>query len=212
MVEQHDERQDRADAEQHRRAARQGRGPIRRDREQRRSRESRQEPEEPNAPVTVTDQRHPDEPDDDRDRPDHGQREGHPGQDRVRSRLEGAEAGEGHEQDPQPGEQQDRGDGVIDIHEAIGQETGDRQECAAEDRGDAADAERHGDTPFLQDAGPTSAPPELGVEGAYEDVRHVERAERAFLEDRLELVAVAGPPPGRITTDQERPHDGVWPS
>ena len=108
------------------------------------------------------------------------------------------------QEDAQPGEQEDRGDGVIDIHEAIGQETGDRQECAAEDRGDAADAERHGDPCSFPDVSPASAQPELGVEGAEEDVRHVERPERAFLEDRLELVAVAGPPAGGIETDQER--------
>jgi hypothetical protein len=37
-----------------------------------------------------------------------------------------------------------------------------------------------------------SAQPELSVKGAEEDVRHVERAERAFIEKCLELVAVAG--------------------
>jgi hypothetical protein len=47
------------------------------------------------------------------------------------------------------------------------------------------------------------APPELGVEGAEEDVRHIERPEWAFLEDRLEFVAVAGSPSGGITTDQK---------
>jgi hypothetical protein len=56
------------------------------------------------------------------------------------------------------------------------------------------------------------AQPELGIEGAEEDVRHIERAEGAFLEDRVEFVAVAGAPPGGIATDQERPHGEVLPS
>jgi hypothetical protein len=52
------------------------------------------------------------------------------------------------------------------------------------------------------DGGPSSAQPELGVEGTEEDVGHVERPERAFLEDGLELVAVAGPPAGGIAAEQ----------
>jgi hypothetical protein len=47
------------------------------------------------------------------------------------------------------------------------------------------------------------AQPELGIEGAEEDVSDIERPEWAFLEDRLEFVAVAGPPSGGITTDQK---------
>ena len=47
------------------------------------------------------------------------------------------------------------------------------------------------------------AQPELSVEGAKEDIRYIERPEGAFLEDRLEFVAVAGPPSGGIATDQK---------
>ena len=73
----------------------------------------------------------------------------------------------------------------------------------AEDRSEAADSERHGEPLSLLDVRPSSAQPKLGVDGTEEDVRHVERPERAFLEDRLELVAVASPPAGGITTDQK---------
>jgi hypothetical protein len=48
-----------------------------------------------------------------------------------------------------------------------------------------------------------AAQPELGVEGAEEDVGHVEGSERAFPEDRLELFAVASAPAGGVTADQE---------
>ena len=62
----------------------------------------------------------------------------------------------------------------------------------------AAETKRHGETPSFLDGGAASAQPKLGIEGAEEDVRDVERPERPFLEDRLELVAVAGPPAGGI--------------
>jgi hypothetical protein len=51
------------------------------------------------------------------------------------------------------------------------------------------------------DAVPARAKPR--VESAEEDVRHIERSERALLEDRLELIAVARSPMRRIATDQE---------
>jgi hypothetical protein len=50
---------------------------------------------------------------------------------------------------------------------------------------------------------PASAQPELGVEGAEEDVDQIERPERTFCENGFELVAIAVPPEGGVTTDQE---------
>src|SRR5258705_13948728 len=60
--------------------------------------------------------------------------------------------------------------------------------------------------------GSVSAQPELGIEGAEEDVSDVERPKWTLFENGLELVAVAGPPTGWITTDQERSHGWVSPS
>ena len=45
--------------------------------------------------------------------------------------------------------------------------------------------------PFrLLDVSPVAAQEKLGIEGAEQDVRHVERSERPLLEERLELVSV----------------------
>jgi hypothetical protein len=48
-----------------------------------------------------------------------------------------------------------------------------------------------------------SAQPKLRVEGAEEDVSDIERPEWPLVKERLELVAVASPPAGGITTDQK---------
>ena len=58
-----DERQDRSDTEQDRRAARQGSGPIGRDREQHRSDERHQDSEGPEVPEPILAERRADEPD-----------------------------------------------------------------------------------------------------------------------------------------------------
>ena len=65
-----------------------------------------------------------------------------------------------------------------------------------------ADAQGHGESPFRGEVG-TSSLPEPGVKGAEEDVRHVERAEWTFLEDRLEFLAVALSPAGGVAADEQ---------
>ena len=98
---------------------------------------------------------------------------------------------------------------VLDGHEAIAQEPGDRQESLPQDRRDATDAERHVEPLSFGEASPPVAHPESGVERTEQDVRDVERAEWAFFEHRREFVAVALSPGGRIAADEQRPHGSV---
>src|SRR6185503_1733007 len=136
-----------------------------------------------------------------------------PGEEGVNPGLEGAQAGERHEQRQRTGNEEDLWDDGLDVaDDPDAQNDAQRKDGPAEDRSEAADSERHGEPPSLLDIRPSPAQPELGVEGAEEDVGHIERTERTFLENRRELLAVAGPPPGGIAPDQERPHGDGLPS
>ena len=147
------------------------------------------------------------------DRGHDGDRNRRPREDRVYPSLECTQAGQGDHESDRSGEQQDADDGRVDPpDEPDAQNDTDREQGTPDDGGDAADAERHGETPSFVQAGVTSAQPEPSVERAEQDVGHVERAEWTFFEDRVEFLAISGSPASRVAADQERPHGGVSPS